>query len=156
MLNIFKLGNDQRYQFIAECSTDETRFEKPIRKNKIHTFTDALKKQKMSVKGNVVKARMQRDLSGHLLRISLETDLDIEKVLSYPLTPVPMSMCHVDGSICETEKSALSKILGNQVESSAPTNVDVMIFDRGLLLHLMKDLPANFGNRSKKFLQMVL
>lgn len=55
-----------------------------------------MQKRKMSVSGKVVELRMQRDLFGQLLCISLKKSLDIGKVLTYPLTPVPLSMCHID------------------------------------------------------------
>ena len=42
---------------------------------------------------------MQRDLFGRLLGISLNEKIDIKKVLTFPLTPVPLSLCHIDGTI---------------------------------------------------------
>lgn len=98
---------------------------------------------------------MQRDLFGQLLHISLKKDLDLEKVLTYPLTPVPLSMCHLDGSICKTDKSALMKLLEREVQSQAPQETDVMIYDGFFMLHLIKDVPATFGNISKKVLQII-
>jgi hypothetical protein len=46
---------------------------------------------------------MQRDLFGQLLLISLEQKLNIDKVLAYPLTPVPLALCHIDGMINKTD-----------------------------------------------------
>ncbi|GFX11449.1 hypothetical protein TNCV_2818831 [Trichonephila clavipes] len=54
---------------------------------------------------------MQRDLFGRLLGISMTNKVDIEKVLGFPLTPIPTSMCHADGSICKTDKAQLIKVL---------------------------------------------
>lgn len=46
---------------------------------------------------------MQRDLFGRMLGLSLKEEnmdtVNIEKVFSYPLTPIPMSFCHMDGAI---------------------------------------------------------
>ena len=67
-----------------------------------------------------------------------------------------MSMCHLDGSICKTDKASLLKILEKQRQSNVPQNCDVTILDGCFVLHLLKDMPANFGNVSKKFLQSVL
>ena len=98
---------------------------------------------------------MQRNLFGQLLYISLEKQIDIEKILTYPLMPVPLSMCHFDGSICKTDKSALMKLLERKVESEPVQVTDVMIYDGFFMLHLMKDVPSNLGNISKKMLQTI-
>ena len=72
---------------------------------------------------------MQRDLFGQLLSISLKKTLDIDKVLSYPLTPVPLALCHLDGSICKTDKSCLLRLLEKGISSEPPQNTDVIIYD---------------------------
>ena len=79
-------------------------------------FTDILKKKKISLSGKVVELQMQRDLFGQLLSVSLQKELNIDKVLTYPLTPVPLSMCHIDGTICKT----LLKLLEMQFQSEPP------------------------------------
>ncbi|XP_011171576.3 uncharacterized protein LOC105204222 [Solenopsis invicta] len=154
LLNIEKNGNNQREDFIKECSESEERFEKVIKKNKIMNFASSLIKKKVSVSSKVVEVSIHRDLFGQLFRISLQKTLDIAKVLSFPLTPVPFSLCHVDGSICKTDKSALLKILENKISTDHPQNVDVIIFDGFFLLHLMRDIPLNLGGVSQKFLKM--
>lgn len=65
--------------------------------------------------------------------ISLTNKIDIEKVLTVPLTPMPTSMCHTDGSICKTDKSQLVKFIekkiGDNVDSEPPSSFDVAILD---------------------------
>lgn len=97
---------------------------------------------------------MQRDLFGQFLCISLKRSLDIDKVLKYPLTPVPLSMCHIDGSICKTNKAALLKVLEQQIEPHTPEHTNVKVFDGFFMLHLMREIPATYGNISKKMLSM--
>lgn len=113
------------------------------------------KKKKVQIAGKVQEIRMQRDLFGRLLGISLEQNIDITKVLSYPLTPVPMSLCHLDGTICKTDKSILMKYLEAKLESQAPTSNDVMLLDGFFILHLIKEVPHTFGKISTKILQIV-
>lgn len=72
---------------------------------------------------------MQRDLFGHLLGIALENKIDLEKILSYPLTPIPFSLCHIDETICKTDKSALLKCLEKRIKSEKSTYTDVAILD---------------------------
>lgn len=47
LLNVENSGNKFRENFIRECEEDINRFEKPIKRNKILTFIDTLKKKKL-------------------------------------------------------------------------------------------------------------
>lgn len=114
------------------------------------------KKKKLAMGGKVHEVRMQRDLFGHLLAVSLEKKIDLAKILTYPLTPMPMPWCHVDGAICKTNKSTLMKALVKEVDdNSTPENVDAIIFDGFFILHLIQDLPASSGSIARKVLQML-
>lgn len=88
---------------------------------------------------------MQRDLFVRLLAVSVEQSIDLEKVLAYPLTPIPFALCHLDGTHCKTDKSALMKSLEMSIDSKVPAYIDVLI-DGFFFLHAMKDVPLTFGN----------
>lgn len=157
LLNIEENRDEMRRQFIGECSQSQNRFEQPIKKNKIFNFTSALKKSKTKVAGKLQEVKLQRDLFGRLLGLSLSENIDIKKVLRYPLTPVPLSMCHLDGSICKTTKSILMKLLEVKVDNHEEivNKPDIVIIDGYFLLHCMKEVPITYGNISKKILQMI-
>ena len=146
-----KKGQELRDKFIFECSQDNCRFESVIRQNKIINFTNCNKKQKITINHKVQEVRMQRDLFGRMLGISLEEATDVEKMFSFPMTPMPTSLCHLDGTICKTKKSAMMKFLRN--DSALPTQIDVVIVDG--FYFSMKDVPQLFGNISKKILQIL-
>lgn len=132
LLSIEKCGELQRESFVKECEEDPYRFEKPIKRNKMLTFTEALKKKKVVVNGKIQELRMQRDLFGRLLAVSLEQHIDLEKVLSFPLTPVPLSLCHLDGTMCKTDKSVLLKCLENTIfngSNQLPPVIDMSVID---------------------------
>ncbi|GFX76189.1 uncharacterized protein TNCV_2144931 [Trichonephila clavipes] len=93
LLNIEKNGEDLRKQFITECAEDQDRFDKSI-KNQVLNFAGAPKKKKVTLGNKVIKLRMQRDLFGRLLGISMTNKVDVEKVLGFLLTPIPTSMYH--------------------------------------------------------------
>ncbi|CAG5019593.1 unnamed protein product [Parnassius apollo] len=76
-------------------------------------------------------------------------------MMAYFKAIVPLSMCHLDGTICKTDKSALMKTLEKEVQHEQPRHIDVLIIDGFFLLHTMKNVPKNFGNISKKMLQIV-
>ena len=75
------------------------------------------RKKKIKVAGKVQEVKMQRDLFGRLLGVAGDQKLDLGEVLRFPLTPMPLSLCHVDGSMHKTHKSALLKSLESQIES---------------------------------------
>lgn len=154
LLTVELAGNEQRDKFCRECEIEPMRFEKPIRKNKILTFANSVAKQKLKISGKLVEVKMQRDIFGQLLRISLEKTLDIDKVLSYPLTPIPLALCHADGIICKTNKSVLMKLLEKKITSDAPEHSDVIIFDGFFIIHSMTEVPSKFGNISQKLLHL--
>lgn len=80
LLKIEENGEDLTHQFISGCAEQESRFDKPITKNKIFNVTQAPKKKKLSLENKVLELRMQRDLFGRILEISLAHKVDIEKM----------------------------------------------------------------------------
>ena len=87
-----------------------------------------------------------RNLFGSILYILLQRKVDMAQVLKYPLTPVTLSLRHVDGTMLSTPKSALLTHLGTKGTMTTPNKIDVQITDAAFFLHLHKDLPANFGS----------
>ncbi|CAH0563075.1 unnamed protein product [Brassicogethes aeneus] len=156
LIDVESKGESLRKAFISKCALDPTKFETPIKQNLVQNFASGGKKKKVAMGAKVQEVRMQRDLFGRLLALSLKKKIDLAKVLTYPLTPMPMSLCHVDGTICKTDKSTLMKTLTNEVDdNSEPQYVDVIIFDGFFMLHLIKDLPTTFGNVARKVLQIL-
>lgn len=122
--------------FISECEVDISRFEKSIKKTPLENFTlDYSKKRKTKVGGKVQEVRIQRDLFGRLLGISIDYKVDMAKILSYPITPVPLSLRHFDGGICKTQKSTLMKSLENSVEHNPPSEIDILLIDVFFVTH---------------------
>lgn len=46
LLNVETNGSELRQRFISECAEDQNRFEEPIKRDKMETFANALKKKK--------------------------------------------------------------------------------------------------------------
>lgn len=79
-------------------------------------------------------------------------------MLRFPITPIPLYLCHIDGSINKTVKSVLVKVLEQQSEDmeQPPSNVDMVIIDGFFLLNTMTDMPRTFGDVSKKLLAVLV
>ncbi|KAJ8685331.1 hypothetical protein QAD02_021124 [Eretmocerus hayati] len=150
LLNVEKNGDKWRDNFIAECSESADKFESTMKTNKILNFKQCNVKKKITAQGKVHEIRMQRDCFGRLLAISQDNETDIEKCLCYPITPVPVSLCHMDGSILKTCKSALLKCF--KLERDDGVVPDVLLIDGFALLHTMTDFPQSFGRISTKIL----
>ena len=81
---------------------------------------------------------MDRNLFGNILSLALQKEIDMAKVLQFPLTPTPLSLSHA-------QKSKLMEELESRIFSEKTNHVDITIIDAMFFLHLWKDLPATFG-----------
>ncbi|XP_053595716.1 uncharacterized protein LOC128667953 [Microplitis demolitor] len=156
LVNIEEDGKKLREQFITECSELPDRFEKSIPRVKIMNFSNETVKKSVKSGNKVQEIQMQRDLFGRLLGLSLDYKIDMEKILCYPVTPLPMSMCRLDGSLHQTDKSAIVNCFEKQHKcTDAPKTFDIVIVDGFFLLHTMHDIPATFGGISKKIMNIL-
>ena len=92
---------------------------------------------------------MVRDLFGSILYASLQRKIDMAEILKYPLTPIPLSLCHVDGTMQSTKKSVLIKELESRIKTDDPPYIDASIIDGMFFLHLLVELPGTFRLISK-------
>ena len=92
---------------------------------------------------------------GRLLLLAMKKEMDLEHVMSYPLTTVPLSLCSTDGMMAETDKSVLMNILEHKVEQHrSPPVIDACIIDGNFLLHTLSatKLPSTFGRVARSYL----
>ena len=110
LLHFMDIGNDAREAFINECFLDPERFEKHIKGQKIHTSATESKLKKIIGKyEKLISVCMMRDLFETALVLALDNKMDMLEVFTYPLTPVPLSLCHVSGFFHQTPKVTLLK-----------------------------------------------
>jgi len=89
-----------REKFISNCAIDSNGFEKLVEKQKILNFSQENIKKKIGTNfGKVQEIRIQKNLFGRMLGISLEKPIDVLETLKYPLTSIPTSMCYLDGTM---------------------------------------------------------
>lgn len=148
-------GEKQNKNFIAESRVTPDRFDKAITRNKIINF-EYKNTQKVKINGKVKEVQMQRDVFGRLLYVSLKNKIDLEKALSYPLAPIPFSLCHTNGTICKTPKSVIiNELLEYQTEIVNPPEADIHLVDGFYLLHTLKNLPNRYGKISMHILKIL-
>ena len=130
LLNISKIGEEERNKFILECIEDPTRFNKSIKRQTIHSFaTEGGTKNIKVGNGKIISACLIRDLFGSILFLSLERKVDMAEDLSYPLTLVPLSLSHVNGTMLKTKKSTLTSALEMKVITRPPDIVHETVID---------------------------
>ena len=150
LLNVFKKEGNKRIKIVEECTLNSLRFEKPIKRQKNISFATQTGKQKITVSdGNVLLACLMRDLFGRILYLLLQRKVDMAQLLKHPLTLVPFSLTHVNGTMLSTPKLELLTYIEIKGAMTTPDETDVQIIDAAFLLHLHKNLPANFGVLAK-------
>ena len=150
LLSVVKIGRKAQTDFINECIEDPARFEKPLAKQKICNFAKEQAQYRLRGADNkIVAVEMMRDLFGSILVVSMQRKIDMAQLLTYPLTPVPLSLCHTDGTMQKTPKSKLLAELEKRAISCMPSFIDVKIIDAMFFLHLCKEVPESFGALSR-------
>ena len=96
---------------------------------------------------------MERALFGSILYLAPQRKIDMREVLTYPLTPVPLSLFHFDGRMNKTPKSTLMKKLEKSSVLNNPKIVDVVLANGMFFLHLHSDLPEIFGLARRSILR---
>ena len=92
-----------------------------------------------------------------MLYLASKSQIDLEAVFSYPLTPTPQSLSHLDGTIRKTEKSVLLRELEEKVKSQPPDVISTVIIDGMFLLHtLPTQLPNTLRGVAHNILMKVM
>ena len=146
-LNVNKIGQKSLEDFIIQYIKDLKLFEECVRRHKILNFgNESVSFSLRGANNKLIAVEMVRDLFGSILFLALQRKIDMAEVLSFPLTPTPLSLSHVDGTMLKTQKSSkLMEELESRVFSGKPNHVDVTIIDAMFFLHLWKYVPATFG-----------
>ena len=98
LLNIFKIGSEERIKFIPECIECPDRLEKVIKMQKLHNFTtEAGIKTIENKHGKLIETCLVCDLFGSILFLSLQKRIDMAEVM------MPLSLSHVNGAMLKTE-----------------------------------------------------
>ena len=96
-----------------------------------------------------------RDLFGRLLYLAVNNAVDLNLVFRYPLTPIPLCLGHVDGSMNKTDKAKLMHKLEERVQSSAPEYIDACAIDAMFFIQTLVNVPATFGEIAKLILTKI-
>ena len=129
-------------------------FHAPLKRNKLKTFTSLSKVVSVKSSGKKeIKIKTQRNLFGQLLILSQVHNIDLEKVLTYPLNTVPWAMATSDGFPLKTNKATLLHKIEDkyapQIQDEPQMKHSVHLVDGNALLQSLTDLPDTFGDLAK-------
>lgn len=136
----------------------ETHFHDPVKKNKFQTFASMKKTATVINKHNKeVKITAQRNVYAQLLMVAQHNNIDLQKLFTYPLAPVPWSLATGDGMPAKTDKAVLLHELEKKSPQSLPfsqvSGNDVYVLDGNVILHSVKFLPETFGQLARQILK---
>lgn len=159
LLKVDTNGFEQMETFIKECQVDKNRFERPIRKNVIRNFSNETSKNKHSSVKNITDVKAERNILGQALCLALKKEIDLASVLSHPLTAVPHSLAHFDGTMLSlNQKAELTTVLVSKLNLSNSSNqskFDVDLIDGLYLLNSLREVPVKYGQLANMVLQIV-
>ncbi|GFO16097.1 hypothetical protein PoB_004260200 [Plakobranchus ocellatus] len=108
LLKVEDVGKKSFKEFVDTRLKDKTtRFHMPLTKTKLKTVGSVSKSTQIKSAKNVVKIKAERNIFGQLIVLSQEYQIDMEKVLKYPLSPVPWSLSSPGGLPLKTKKATL-------------------------------------------------
>ena len=86
----------------------EASFHNPLKKANLMTFANMTKKMKLKTSTKkVVELTAERNILGQLVTMSELNNIDLEKVLSYPLNPISWTLATADDAPAKTDRSKL-------------------------------------------------
>lgn len=97
--------------------------------------------------------KMERDIFGRLLAISINKKINLEHCLTFSLAPMPPALFSCAGEMLKTAKSTLAKTLKSETKMVEPTNINVEIIDGFYYLHLIgSSMPQTFEKIAESIL----
>ena len=135
--SVLETGKSARIAFENECNVNKKRFFMPIKKIPVMNFAKSNQKGTKSCKKTSSVESMRDSFIQLLLMIAEKTGVDMDNVVSYPITRYPLAIAYSDGLPIVTKKSQLLNYLEEQVVTSpGHQKFDVSLIDGGLLLYI--------------------
>ena len=157
LLNIEERGKILHNNFIKRLDKSKqlNLFWDPIKKEDWHGFSENEKRTKFNTKGGkTIEVNVQRDILGFLLAKSQELNqpIDMDEALKYPLSEVPLSIAHADGSRRKTNKSLLYDVAFNssQITTTISEGKSVYILDLAAQIRSIVSIPETFEELALK------
>jgi hypothetical protein len=87
----------------------------------------------------------ERNVFGQLILLAMNHDLCMEKVMEYPLGPVPWSLATADGAPVKTDKAKLLHKLEEGHTLTTKPNSAIHVIDGNAMFQALTKIPETFG-----------
>ena len=160
VLRAEQAGKDAKEAFIRDRLEKNEKFFDPIKRLCLKTMVDSNKSAKLKTsKNKAVEYKQQGNIALQLLVKTQDqaSQVDLQELMSYPLTPVPYSIGTSDGFLAKTDKAKGFHLLTDDLDDSPepPTEQTLVIEDGNASFHSIKVLPPNFQEIGRKLFEMV-
>ena len=147
IITAYSIAHNGAKSFFEDRITSETdKICNPIKTNKLKTSSTIGKTAIARIISETVSIKTSSDMFNRLLIIGKSRDINLEELLSYALSPVPMSLGTTDGTPCKTVPAKLMHELEKDVEplSQVPAG-SALIVDGMAFIHQIHTMPSTFG-----------
>ena len=128
LMNASKVGEEAFEAFRTRRLENNTvDFFATMKKQKLKTFSDVYTK-KVTCKGKEIVLKADRNLFGHIIVVAQTRKLEMKKVISYPLGPIPLALANADGSLRKPDKAKFM----NDIAQNVPV---VEVFTENISMH---------------------
>ena len=164
MLQCYSKGKELMAVFNERLVHGDKKFHDPISRNTIKSFKTASRSKVIEKNNTVSTIRVNWDIIGALLSFSAKHDkpIDWDSVLTYPLSPIPLSFSTADGNPRKTSKSKLLEVIFKEGRTNltdnprdatlAIRNESTFIIDLIPALRSMVQIPQNYEELTWKLL----
>ena len=157
LLQVDAIGKVTADNFMKERLQEKSKsFHAPLKRFPVKTFASTCKKKKVTSSENkTMQIAAQRDLFGNLLVVAQKHDISLEKIMTFPMSPVPWALGTPDGQPVKTDKSKLMHLIETSSEAcqETPNTAEcTSVMDGMALLHAFHGLPDTFSELADKIL----
>ncbi len=155
ILNAEKTGRAARETFVTDRLERGQDFFQPIRRANLKSFADINTKPRVSCsQSKVLQYREQSSRAFQILVQSQKEGLQVnlEELMSYPLTCIPYSIGLPGHFLVKTDKSKLLHKVSDGIDDAIvpPMEETLWIYDGNATFHSLKDIPGNFRQICRK------
>ena len=162
VLRAEKLGKNLKEAFIEERLKKQDLFFEPIKKPKLKSMLARTKPTKLLISSNKVVQYKQEGNAAFSLLVCLYnllgTRLNLQELMSYPLTPKPYSIATADGFFAKTNKAKGMELLAKDVDNGPlpPDNETLVIEDGNAIFYYLSQVPGNFKGIAEKIFSIMV
>ena len=161
VLRAENVGKEMKEIFIKDRLEKKEKFFEPITKAKLKSMSSITKSAKLLTPSNkVVQYKQEGNAAfGLLVRLynHLGTRLDLQKLMSNPLTPIPYSIATADGFFAKTSEAKGMELIAKDLDDEPfpPDNETLVIEDGNAIFYYLSQVPGNFRGIAEKIFNLM-